>query len=158
MKFFLTFYEVTFSFLPRSNWSNWIRIHFGFETDIVNLIFHILLNYLYTQKDQNITDSKAWKFPLPLFRTASYCCRTAGILKLLRSPGMDSKESILPAYAAWRAGKATLFLHIPTTLFPIEFFKIPALLYMKKGIEPMRSLEKTIILLSPVPHENLHIQ
>jgi len=34
----------------------------------------------------------------------------AGILKLLRSPGIDSKESIPPAYVAWRAGTITLFL------------------------------------------------
>ncbi len=27
-----------------------------------------------------------------------------GYLKLLRSPGIDSKESILPAYIAWRDG------------------------------------------------------
>jgi hypothetical protein len=30
--------------------------------------------------------------------------------KLLGSPGIDSKESIPPAYAAWRAGMTTLFL------------------------------------------------
>jgi hypothetical protein len=33
-----------------------------------------------------------------------------GIFKLLRSPGIDSKESIPPAYVAWRAGATTLFL------------------------------------------------
>jgi hypothetical protein len=32
------------------------------------------------------------------------------IFKLLRSPGIDSKEAISPAYAAWRAGTLTLFL------------------------------------------------
>jgi hypothetical protein len=30
------------------------------------------------------------------------------IFKLLRSPGIDSKESIPPAYVAWRAGTTTL--------------------------------------------------
>jgi hypothetical protein len=30
--------------------------------------------------------------------------------KLLRSPGIDSKDSIPPAYVAWRAGATTLFL------------------------------------------------
>jgi hypothetical protein len=30
--------------------------------------------------------------------------------KLLRSPGIVSKESISPAYVAWRAGAITLFL------------------------------------------------
>jgi hypothetical protein len=30
--------------------------------------------------------------------------------ELLRSPGIDSKESIPPAYAAWWAGKITIFL------------------------------------------------
>ncbi len=33
-----------------------------------------------------------------------------GIVKRLRSPGIDSKESIPPAYVAWRAGTTTLFL------------------------------------------------
>ncbi len=33
-----------------------------------------------------------------------------GIFKLLRSPGIDSNESIPPAYVAWRAGTTTLFL------------------------------------------------
>ncbi len=28
----------------------------------------------------------------------------AGIFKLLRSPGIDSKESTTPAYVSWRAG------------------------------------------------------
>ncbi len=32
------------------------------------------------------------------------------IFKLLRSLGIDSKESIPPAYVAWRAGTTTLFL------------------------------------------------
>jgi hypothetical protein len=32
------------------------------------------------------------------------------IFKLLRGPGIDSKESIPPAYVAWRAGTITLFL------------------------------------------------
>ncbi len=34
----------------------------------------------------------------------------ARIFKLLRSPRINSKESIPPAYVAWRAGTATLFL------------------------------------------------
>jgi len=33
-----------------------------------------------------------------------------GIFKLLRNPGIDSKESIPPAYVAWRAGTTILFL------------------------------------------------
>ncbi len=33
-----------------------------------------------------------------------------GIFKLLRSSGIDSKESIPQAYAAWRAGTTTPFL------------------------------------------------
>ncbi len=38
-----------------------------------------------------------------------------GIFKLLKSPGIDSKESIPPAYVAWRVGRydnpiPTLFL------------------------------------------------
>jgi hypothetical protein len=34
----------------------------------------------------------------------------ARILKLFRDPGIDSKESILPAFVAWLAGTITLFL------------------------------------------------
>jgi hypothetical protein len=33
-----------------------------------------------------------------------------GILKLLRSPGIDSKEAIPPAHVAWRAGPTTIFI------------------------------------------------
>jgi len=33
-----------------------------------------------------------------------------GILKLLRSPGIDSQESIPPTYVAWRSGTRTLVL------------------------------------------------
>ncbi len=33
-----------------------------------------------------------------------------GIFELLSSPGIDSKESIPPAYVAWRAGTTTLYL------------------------------------------------
>ncbi len=33
-----------------------------------------------------------------------------GIFKLLRSPGIDSKESIPPAYVAWRVDTTTIFL------------------------------------------------
>jgi hypothetical protein len=32
-----------------------------------------------------------------------------GIFELLRSPVIDSKESLLPAYVAWGAGTTTLF-------------------------------------------------
>jgi hypothetical protein len=43
---------------------------------------------------------------------ATSVCRwiRGGIFKLLRSLGIDSKESISLAYGAWRAGKITLFL------------------------------------------------
>jgi hypothetical protein len=34
----------------------------------------------------------------------------ARTFKLLRSPGIDIKGSIPPAYVAWRAGTITLFL------------------------------------------------
>jgi hypothetical protein len=45
----------------------------------------------------------------------------ARIVNLLRSLGIDSKEPIPSAYAAWRAGTITLFLA------PIDCLKIPAL-------------------------------
>ncbi len=48
----------------------------------------------------------------------------ARIFKRLRSPGIDSKERIPPAYAARRAGTITLY---PTKfLAPIDCLKIPA--------------------------------
>jgi hypothetical protein len=47
------------------------------------------------------------------------------IFKRLRSPGIDSKKGIPPAYVAWRAG--TITLHIPTRLLaPMYCLKIPA--------------------------------
>ncbi len=46
------------------------------------------------------------------------------ILKLLRSPWIDSSESILPAYVARRTGTITLFLL--RFLSPMEYIKIPA--------------------------------
>ncbi len=48
----------------------------------------------------------------------------ARIFKRLWSPGIDSKEWILPAYVAWRAGTITLFLL--SSWAPIDFLKIPA--------------------------------
>jgi hypothetical protein len=47
-----------------------------------------------------------------------------GIFKLLRSPGIGSKESIPPAYIAWRAGTATLFLLVSNA--PIDCSRIQA--------------------------------
>ena len=42
------------------------------------------------------------------------------IFKRLWSPGIDSKESIPPAYVAWRAGTTTLFLVPIRFLAPID--------------------------------------
>ncbi len=47
----------------------------------------------------------------------------ARIFKLLRSPRIDSKDSIPTAYVAWGAGTTTLFLL--GSLPPIECLKIP---------------------------------
>ncbi len=46
-----------------------------------------------------IITSILWLLPPPLTRV--------GILKLFSNPGIDSKESIPPAYLAWRAGTTT---------------------------------------------------
>ncbi len=52
----------------------------------------------------------------------------ARIFILLSSIGIDSKESISPAYAAWRASTRT---PIPTRfLAPMECLKIPALVWL----------------------------
>ncbi len=45
--------------------------------------------------------------------------------KLLRSTGIDSKESIPPAYVSWRTGTINLFLF--SSFAPIDCYKIQAL-------------------------------
>jgi hypothetical protein len=54
--------------------------------------------------------------PLTLQSPSSW----AWIFKLLRGSGIDSKESIPPAYVAWRAGKITLSYSVPS---PHNLFK-----------------------------------
>ena len=44
-----------------------------------------------------------------------------GVFKLLKSPGINSKESIPPSYIAWQAGTTTRFLA------PMDCTKIPSL-------------------------------
>jgi hypothetical protein len=46
----------------------------------------------------------------PNIKKYKYEVNRDGIFKLLRSPGIDSKDLIPPAYVVWRAGTATLFL------------------------------------------------
>ncbi len=60
----------------------------------------INLNFRFLNKSANVP-------PPPPILYFSLC---AGVFKLLRSPDIDSKESIPPAYVAWRAGTTTLFL------------------------------------------------
>jgi hypothetical protein len=48
----------------------------------------------------------------------------ARIFKRLWSPGIDSKETIPPAYVAWRAGTINLFYSVQA---PIDCLKITAL-------------------------------
>jgi hypothetical protein len=64
-----------------------------------------------------LTTAKSLVFNANSFSRAalfSSCCKfnntRARIFKRLRSPGIDSKESIPPAYEAWRAGTIALFL------------------------------------------------
>jgi hypothetical protein len=47
----------------------------------------------------------------------------ARIFKLFVSQRIDSIESILPAYVAWRAGTTTLFLVLSRFLAPIDCLK-----------------------------------
>jgi hypothetical protein len=47
--------------------------------------------------------------PLSVVHSGSPRCIDC-IFKLVRSPGIDSKESILPAFVAWQDGTKTLFL------------------------------------------------
>ncbi len=70
-------------------------------------------------KIQDRRASNAGKLSLVPYRV----CR-ARIFKLSRSPVIDIKESITPAYVAWRVGMKTLFLYsVPA---PIDCLKIPA--------------------------------
>jgi hypothetical protein len=59
---------------------------------------------------------------------------------LLRSPRIDSKESILPACVAWRAGTTTLFLlssYSPHSLFQ-NSSTVPAYTLLYSIIESLR--------------------
>ncbi len=47
---------------------------------------------------------------LPRIRIELWNLTRGGIFKLLWRPGIDSMESIPPAYVAWRTGTTTLFL------------------------------------------------
>jgi hypothetical protein len=53
---------------------------------------------------------------------------SAGNFKLLRSPGIDSMESILLAYVAWWAGTQPYYYSAPS---PIACSKIPAQLLIR---------------------------
>ncbi len=59
--------------------------------------------------------------PFVFHSLSSLCMARARIFKLLRGPGIDSKESIPPAYIAWRAGTTTLFLYLVPS--PLRLFK-----------------------------------
>ncbi len=56
-----------------------------------------------------------------------------GIFKLLRSPGIDSRESISPSYIAWRSGTATLFLLGSWPLWIVLKFQHRHLLKIQNG-------------------------
>jgi hypothetical protein len=84
------------------------------------------LNFCHCSLEKNSKVDKAEKFgqelaTMQVIRHLWARSNTAGdggqfgnsrvrILKLLRSPGIDSKESIPPAYVAWRAGTTTLLI------------------------------------------------
>jgi hypothetical protein len=52
----------------------------------------------------------------------------------IHKQAVGSKESIPPAYVAWRAGTRTLFLSVPS---PIDCSKITAQLGILEGIPPV---------------------
>ncbi len=63
----------------------------------------LLIRYLITRSSNDATYASTYsKFFGSLLHRAR-------IFKLLMSPRIDSKESIPPAYVAWRAGTTTLF-------------------------------------------------
>ncbi len=74
---------------PKKNWQK-------------NSIFHKWIVYIFC-----VGSIKKAKEPIIIQEYSLYKAR---IFKILRSPGIDSKESIPPAYVAWRAGTITLSL------------------------------------------------
>jgi hypothetical protein len=56
-------------------------------------------------KNPRISGEKGWDE----LGEGGYTAGSAGIFKLLRSTGIDSKESIPPAYVVWRANTTALF-------------------------------------------------
>ncbi len=79
-----------------------------------------LLSNVHTQKNISPNPSLLYR-PLQAYHLHGRSGPSgARIVKLLRSPRIDSKESILPAYVAWRAGTTTLFL---LSSYPHRLFK-----------------------------------
>jgi hypothetical protein len=72
----------------------------------------------------------------------------ARTFRLLKSPGIDSKESIPPVYVAWRAGTAICSYLVPS---PIDCLKIPA---MYDNPIPTRFLATIDCLKIPVLYDN----
>ncbi len=77
----------------------------------------------------NLPRTTAWVRAVHPSSSHSFTCANtkirARIFKLLRSSRIDSKESIPPAYVAWRVGTTTLFLRsVPNP--HIDCLKIPA--------------------------------
>ncbi len=86
---------------------------------IYRYLSHLKLNLLFFQKLTVFLDEKLFvtlsKFSklITLYRDLNWVAvkdSWARIRKRLRSPGIDSKESILPAYVACRAGTRTLHM------------------------------------------------
>jgi hypothetical protein len=79
---------------------------------------------------------------------------SAGILKLFRSPGIDSKELISPAYVACRAVRQSYSYSVSS---PHRLFKIPAQAYGNMFNDdiivysPLRALQYSISFM-PCPN------
>ncbi len=79
--------------------------------------------------------------PLPFYAVSSppflYWARK---FKLVRSPRIDSKKSILPAYVAWQAGTTTLFLPIDCLKIPAQYALLIAECHWSEAYTPYHSL------------------
>jgi hypothetical protein len=107
------------------HWATLFHTRFLLGSDMIPILFllssymvpnrFLLGSYMVTTRQISFTLSLVIAF-LPLSTSVCYPNPQTrdGILKFLKSPGIDSKESIPPAYKAWRAGKKRSFYSVPS--------------------------------------------
>jgi hypothetical protein len=81
-----------------------VELSVNFFYNSVSLVFLLLSGQISAQTWHNTPRM------LPFIPNYLLCESRARIFKLLRNPRIDSKESIPPAYVAWRVGSTNIFL------------------------------------------------